>query len=417
MEYTKSKNKYFISFILIIFFESLNVFSLNHPNQIIKFLSYLYIYISIFFIIFKIEISNFSDFSKITKFLFLIILIYGLFEIFLNIDDNWNLFASNFYISTFGNITYGPMFLAPIFFLWAINLKSLDYFEKISFLTVVIGIFINTIFIFFETKLILVLLLPTFYLLAGFNYRSNLQKIIIIISLCLSFLYFLAESYRSGAIRIILSLIPFLLIYFNFKRINTLFLFFFLFYPIFIIFTALNDYPLLFSNIQKIYLGSNYDPLYVDTRTFLYNEFFEEYKNSNLKTILFGKGALGTYYSPYFEQIYNSQVLSYRGDFYIRSISEVGIIHLLLKGGFVYFFLFFLLLFIVLIRGLKKVNNNYIKYQILNLSIFFTYMTIENRPYFSFLYICFWIILGLCSSQKILNLSDREIKNQIFKNN
>ena len=70
MEYTKSKNKYFISFILIIFFESLNVFSLNHPNQIIKFLSYVYIYISIFFIIFKIEISNFSDFSKITKFLF-----------------------------------------------------------------------------------------------------------------------------------------------------------------------------------------------------------------------------------------------------------------------------------------------------------------------------------------------------------
>ena len=89
MEYTKSKNKYFISFILIIFFESLNVFSLNHPNQIIKFLSYVYIYISIFFIIFKIEISNFSDFSKITKFLFLIILIYGLFEIFLNIDGYW----------------------------------------------------------------------------------------------------------------------------------------------------------------------------------------------------------------------------------------------------------------------------------------------------------------------------------------
>lgn len=409
-----STNKYFISLILVILFESLNALYFNNPNQIIKLLSYSYIYISIFLIIFNIQRSNFLDFSKYINFLFFVILIYGIFEIFLNVDDNWSYYAKNFYISLFGNIKYGPIFLAPIFFLWVVNQKSLNYFEKISFFSVVIGILINSIYFFFETKLILVLLFPTFYLLAGFNYRPKLHKIIIIISICLSFFYFLNESYRSGAVRIILSLIPYLLIYFSYKRINKLFLFFFLFVPILIIFGAWNNYPLLFSEIQKLYLGSNYDPLYVDTRTFLYNEFFDEFKNSNLKTILFGKGALGTYYSPYFEQIYNSKVFSYGGDFYIRSVSEVGIIHLLLKGGFVYFCLIFLILSIVLIKGFRAANNKYIQYQIINLSIFFTYMTVENRPYFSFLYLCFWIILGFCSSRKILNLSDEEIKKQIY---
>lgn len=410
----KSTNKYFISLIFVIFFECLNNIYLNYSNQLIKILSYSYIYISFFLILFKININNFSNVPKIIIFLFFLILIYGLFEIFLNIDDNWRYYANNFYLALFGNVRYAPIFLAPIFFLWVFRENSIHYFEKISFFTVLIGIFINTIFSFLEIKLILVLLFPTFYLLAGFNCRPKSQRLIIIISICISFFYFLAESYRSGAVRILLSLIPFLLIYFNYRKINKLFIIFFLFVPILIIFCAWNNYPLLFSEIQKLYLGSNYDPLYADTRTFLYNEFFDEFKNSNLKTILFGKGALGTYYSPYFEQIYNSRVFSYGGDFYIRSASEVGIIHLLLKGGFFYFFLIFLILSIVLIKGYRTANNKYIQYQIINLSIFFTYMTVENRPFFSLLYICFWIILGFCSSHKILNLSDEEIKKQIY---
>ena len=111
-------------------------------------LSYIYIYISIFLIIFNIHRSNFLDFSKYINFLFFVILIYGIFEIFLNVDDNWSYYAKNFYISLFGNVRYGPIFLAPIFFLWAINQKSLNYFEKISFFSVVIGILINSIFFF-----------------------------------------------------------------------------------------------------------------------------------------------------------------------------------------------------------------------------------------------------------------------------
>ena len=79
-----------------------------------------------------------------------------------------------------------------------------------------------------------------------------------------------------------------------------------------------------------------------------------------------------------------------------------------------YFCLIFLILSIVLIKGFRAANNKYIQYQIINLSIFFTYMTVENRPYFSFLYLCFWIILGFCSSRKILNLSDEEIKKQLY---
>jgi len=413
----KIRNKYFISLILVILFESLNNTYLNYSNQLIKILFNSYIYISIILIIFNFKRKLLQDFTKKINFIFFLFLGYGVFEIFFNIDPSWVYFSSNFYISTFGNFAYGPIFLVPIFFLWVTKENSLNYFEKISFYCVVLGVLLNSIFFLIEKKLILTLLLPTFYLLGGFKYRSNFQKIIIIVSIFLSFTYFLTENYRSGAIRIILSLIPFLLIYLNMIKINKILLILFLFFPFFIIFGALNDYPLIFSEIQKIYIDSNFNPYYVDTRSFLYKEFFEELKNSNLITILLGKGALGTYYSPYFEQIYNSQLFSHGGDFYIRSLSEVGIIHLLLKGGFVYFFLFFSFLYIILFKGFKKANNSYIKYQILNLSIFFTYMTVENRPYFSLLYICFWIILGFCSSNKILDLNDQEIRKNIFEKN
>ncbi|MBQ0929181.1 hypothetical protein [Ideonella alba] len=76
--------------------------------------------------------------------------------------------------------------------------------------------------------------------------------------------------------------------------------------------------------------------LLVDTRTFLFQELWDDY---SFQEILIGRGIDGTYYSPYFYALTRTQDLL-EADYYIRSGSEVGWINIIIKFGFVGLFLF-----------------------------------------------------------------------------
>lgn len=82
------------------------------------------------------------------------------------------------------------------------------------------------------------------------------------------------------------------------------------------------------------------DELLADTRTFLLEELSEDF---DLKDWVIGRGALGVYYSPFFESIYLTQD---DGDWMFRPTNEIGYLHLVLKSGLIgvggYLFVFIL---------------------------------------------------------------------------
>jgi len=402
-----------LSFIIIIIFESIDYYIGTYNNFFIKLMMNSYIYISLFLLLKNTNKSNLTECPKLIINLLSLLILIGLFEIFFNFDENSNLIMNNYFISNFGNIYFGPMFLAPFFFLLGFNRDIIYYFEKISFLTIIAGIIINYYFLITGEKIILSLLVPSYYLLAGYNYKSNIKKIIIIIALILCIIYFLDNtfnSYRSGIVRIILSIFPILIVLFKSKKFNIFFFLALLFAPLLIL------YNYFYTNFIEIFLENMFNlnlinHIFTDTRTFLYKEFFNEFFQEDIFHILFGKGSLGTYYSNYFDVNY----YDLNSDFYIRSISEVGIIQLILKGGFVYIFIFYTILILIIFRSINNSNNRYITIQTFNLLFFILFMYFENIPSYSFLYISFWIIAGICSNKAFIKLNDESIKKNILE--
>lgn len=91
---------------------------------------------------------------------------------------------------------------------------------------------------------------------------------------------------------------------------------------------------------DKIY--SLDDELLADTRTFLFEELSDDF---DFKDWIIGRGALGVYYSPFFESIYLTQD---DGDWMYRPTNEIGYLHLILKSGLIgagFYFVIFCLAF------------------------------------------------------------------------
>ena len=116
-----------------------------------------------------------------------------------------------------------------------------------------------------------------------------------------------------------------------------------------------------------------------DTRGFLWDELFGDMKAHEL---IFGRGFLGTYFSEYFLL----EIVRYHryGDHFLRFGVEVGFLHLILKGGYIYVILY---TFPIIYASLKGIFFTYKNTMVFYLSIYLLteilIMFIENWPYFS----------------------------------
>ena len=117
-----------LSFIIIIIFESIDYYIGTYNNFFIKLMMNSYIYISLFLLLKNTNKSNLTECPKLIINLLSLLILIGLFEIFFNFDENSNLIMNNYFISNFGNIYFGPMFLAPFFFLLGFNRDIIYYF-------------------------------------------------------------------------------------------------------------------------------------------------------------------------------------------------------------------------------------------------------------------------------------------------
>jgi len=101
---------------------------------------------------------------------------------------------------------------------------------------------------------------------------------------------------------------------------------------------------MLFSTLAMplLYFGSSYilsglsDDWFTDTRTFLVVELADDF---NIDDWIIGRGALGTYFSPYFEY---TRAHDLGGDSSVRQVNEIGYLHLILKSGIIGAVLYFI---------------------------------------------------------------------------
>ncbi|MDU8884649.1 hypothetical protein RXV94_00655 [Yeosuana sp. MJ-SS3] len=246
---------------------------------------------------------------------------------------------------------------------------------------------------------------------------------------------FLLGVYRfklTNRIIIIIALTIYILLAINLKqRIEFLFLFLVLFFLIierlkhikikrvflkYIIFSFVILLILVFTyGYENINRMANNIVEFQDSRTFLFNELFDDL--SNAETI-FGKGSLGTYFSPFMEHtknyITNYLNLEWWGDASDRITIEVGYLQMILKGGFVLFLLTVTLMINSAYLAIFKSNSKFIK----RLGLFILIMTILSlisfRPAFTPTFIILWFAIGTVLNKNNRKMTDEDIQKRFL---
>jgi len=153
------------------------------------------------------------------------------------------------------------------------------------------------------------------------------------------------------------------------------------------------------------FVSNNSSVSTTDTRSFIFIEFFQDFKSNEWFT---GRGYLGTYYSPYF---YHDN--SGFGDSANRFSVEIGIFDFILKGGLLLLVMFLLIVVRSFVKGLIKKPYNSVSFRCsLLLLVQFILLAIENVPIFSINYMFIWASIGfiLGKSAKEDNLSNFNFK-------
>jgi hypothetical protein len=121
-----------------------------------------------------------------------------------------------------------------------------------------------------------------------------------------------------------------------------------------------------------------------------------------------GRGALGRYYSPYFK--------ANEGDFHYRSESEVGYLHIILKGGIIMIFLKLALLLPASIMGIFFSNNTICRQCGYSCLAYIIMWSLTYCPIYGAEYLLLWMSAGTCLSRQARLLSNQEI-SQLFNPN
>lgn len=153
------------------------------------------------------------------------------------------------------------------------------------------------------------------------------------------------------------------------------------------------------SAIKKYLSSSSDDELSIDTRTFVYMELYADLDNEN--KLLIGKGANGRYYSDYFSQV--------EGDSAIRLNIEVGVLGLLLKGGYIAVILNLIVFISAIWLAFFKAKNTYVLGLGYILLVHLVLLFLENVINFSIYNFLIWVVTGLCLSKNIRDLTNHQV--------
>lgn len=143
--------------------------------------------------------------------------------------------------------------------------------------------------------------------------------------------------------------------------------------------------------------------LSTDTRTFLFEELFDDMSTGEQ---IVGRGVLGTYYSPYFQYTTDHDL---GGDVPDRSVSEVGYLFMILKGGFVLLFLYLLILIPAAYLGIFRSQNLIAKMCGYYIVLYIVLWGVSYTPAFVPKFIMLWMAAGTCISPAARNMKIEKI--------
>ena len=135
----------------------------------------------------------------------------------------------------------------------------------------------------------------------------------------------------------------------------------------------------------------------VDTRSFLFAEIILDFE---LPDFIFGRGALGTYFSQYFEiqQIYGNG-----GDSPIRKTAEVGYLFILLKSGLIGIMSYITVYLFTIITALRSSKSRFAIGMALLLGLNLVEMSVSGRISIYPGNIVLWIFIGALLSRSQSN--------------
>ena len=384
------------------------------PDSQLKFLIRLPMYSFLVFVplYYKSFFKNTN--SKVAATIILLLFYYGIFLIFRSLlyDDNKAVFG-NPITTLFGNTQVGAIvFLLPLIVVFSMRKEILNELYEILKIILAISIFVSIykiiIFDIYSFNFLLILQCISFLYLY-FPYIKNKRFLSLII---FGTVLMLILVYINGERALFLSILFSLFSFIGIKYIKSKYILKTSIILIIVISCLILIYGLYYKvsifEVIKLYFSDDND-IAVDSRTFLYFEFSEDFFRHN--SWLFGKGILGSYYSETMDIAMSNGEYS---DFKNRIGIETGFLQYILKGGLLYLISYMLLLIFAIFNAFKYSKNDFLKIAALILAGRFFISTISEYPCFDLKNIVVWILIGLCINKKTLNLSNDDVKKIIY---
>lgn len=125
------------------------------------------------------------------------------------------------------------------------------------------------------------------------------------------------------------------------------------------------------------------------------------YADMDMRSLIFGRGAMGSYYDPGF--VYIDGIGK-------RTEIETGYLYLILKGGIIYLVIYVLLLLRASYLGLLKSNNTFTKAFASMCIISCIELIPFGLPMLNMKFITLWFGVGICLNKRIRSLTNNDIK-------
>ncbi len=391
---------------IILFGSMINAFIFNATgggSGIIRLISMLFMNLSsilllIFF--FKIAFKNF-DTNTYFKVMFFLLISWCFITVFRALSLNPQAF-----ITVFGHFLIGWAWMSPLAVVFGFNIFNwIMIFDFISTLSLIGSIltlgspFYSMNFIFGISKDMV--FLPILFMTSMYHNKRN--KRIAYITL----LAFIINSIFSGQranLGLILMIISFMIFeFYRQKEVG-------MYKKISVLFGILIFMMLLLSQVDKMIEKVEGDEdAQTDTRTFLFVELFADLEPYQL---IIGKGASGTYYSPYFEYTRRHGL---GGDNPNRMANEVGYLQMILKGGIIMMALHLLILLPAAYLGIFASRNIITRACGYYIVIYLLLWMINSYAIYSAEFLLLWMAAGTIVSTKNRKLKNSDLLIKIKK--
>ena len=313
-------------------------------------------------------------------------------------------------MSLFGLPLFAWAWITPLMIVFGFNIFNWIYIFKFLGKLLLVGsiLTIGFITLFWEKYAFGLSVLLKFYpvLFLTFSYQTSRYKKIILLAILCFILVSFVTSTRIAFVYMLLTLVFFSVQFFKNKYISLYKKFFIAGFFILSLLALSIQIPTLYNKI------SNNKEVTTDTRTFLFVEMFSDMSDSEL---LVGRGALGTYYSPYFDMLKRAGVEG--GDAATRSANEVGYLQMILKGGYIIVVLYLLILIPAAYLGIFKSKNIISKMSGYLIFIYLLLWTISYLPAYSPEFLFLWMAVGTTISLTARNITDDELQKYMKRGN